>query len=67
MMNLFELDELIHQLERKQRDNDEMLQMYRYKRGELREVVQGRIAGIMSGVSVSRDTTSSGILNQRRY
>tara|TARA_B100000767_G_scaffold120892_1_gene115170 strand:+ start:806 stop:1006 length:201 start_codon:yes stop_codon:yes gene_type:complete len=66
-MNLFELDELIHQLERKQRDNDEMLQMYRYKRGELREVVQGRIAGIMSGVSVSRDTTSSGILNQRRY
>jgi len=66
-MNLFELDELIHQLERKQRDNDEMLQMYRYKRGELREVVQGRIAGIMSGVSVSRDTTSSGILNQTRY
>ena len=66
-MNLFELDELIHQLERKQRDNDEMLQMYRYKRGELREVVQGRIAGIMSGVSVSRDTTNSGILNQRRY
>tara|TARA_R110002167_G_scaffold217591_5_gene422339 strand:- start:607 stop:723 length:117 start_codon:yes stop_codon:yes gene_type:complete len=35
-MNLFELDELIHQLERKQRDTDEMLQMYRYKRGELR-------------------------------
>ena len=67
MMNLFELDELIHQLERKQRDNDEMLQMYRYKRGELREVVQGRIAGIMSGVSVSSDTTNSGILNQRRY
>jgi hypothetical protein len=66
-MNLFELDELIHQLERKQRDNDEMLQMYRYKRGELREVVQGRIAGIMSGVSVSSDTTNSGILNQRRY
>tara|TARA_R110001592_G_scaffold97612_1_gene279544 strand:- start:1155 stop:1355 length:201 start_codon:yes stop_codon:yes gene_type:complete len=66
-MNLFELDELIHQLERKQRDNDEMLQMYRYKRGELREVVQGRIAGIMSGVSVSADTTNSGILNQRRY
>ena len=66
-MNLFELDELIHQLERKQRDNDEMLQMYRYKRGELREVVKGRIAGIMSGVSVSIDTTNSGILNQTRY
>ena len=66
-MNLFELDELIHQLERKQRDNDEMLQMYRYKRGELREVVKGRIVGIMSGVSVSVDTTNSGILNQTRY
>lgn len=65
-MNLFELDELIHQLERKQRDNDEMLQMYRSKRGELREVVQGRIAGIMSGGSVSVDTTNSGILNQAR-
>jgi hypothetical protein len=65
-MNLFELDELIHQLERKQRDTDEMLQMYRYKRGELRQVVKERIAGIMSGGSVSVDTTNSGILNQAR-
>ena len=66
-MNLFELDELIHQLERKQRDTDEMLQMYYHRRGELRKVVSGRIAGIMSGVSVSNNTTNSGILNQERY
>ena len=66
-MNLFELDELIHQLERKQRDTDEMLQMYYHRRGELRKIVSGRIAGIMSGVSVSNNTTNSGILNQERY
>jgi len=67
VMELFELDELIHQLERKQRDTDEMLQMYRYKRGELREVVKGRIAGIMSSTAVSTDTTSCVKLNQERY
>lgn len=66
-MNLFELDELIHQLERKQSDTDEMLQMYYRKRGELREVVKGRIARIMSASSVSNNTTNSGILNQERY
>ena len=66
-MNLFELDELIHQLERKQRDTDEMLQMYYHRRGELRKIVSGRIAGIMSGVSVSNNTTNSGLLNQERY
>jgi hypothetical protein len=66
-MNLFELDELIHQLERKQRDTDEMLQMYYRKRGELREVVKGRIAKIMPASSVSKNTTNSGILNQERY
>ena len=66
-MNLFELDELIHQLERKQSDTDEMLQMYYRKRGDLREVVKGRIAGIMSASSVSNNTTNSGILNQERY
>lgn len=66
-MNLFELDELIHQLERKQRDTDEMLQMYYHRRGELRKVVSGRIAGIMSSTAVSNNTTNSGILNQERY
>ena len=66
-MNLFELDELIHQLERKQSDTDEMLQMYYHRRGELRKVVSGRIAGIMSASSVSNNTTNSGILNQERY
>ena len=66
-MNLFELDELIHQLERKQRDTDEMLQMYYHRRGELRKVVSGRIAGIMSSTAVSTDTTSCVKLNQVRY
>ena len=65
-MELFELDELIHRLERKQRDTDEMLRMYYHRRGEIREVVSGRIAGIMSSTAVPADTTSCVKLNQER-
>ena len=69
-MELFKMDEKIEHLERKKlnlekalRDTNEMLDYTYHQRSELRTVVSRRIGNILSGTSVSADTTTCGKLN----